>query len=284
MAFERSVLATARAFLFVPADRPERYARALASGPGVVVIDLEDAVAPDKKDAARAALEANFPGLPNEARQRTVVRVNPPGSAWADADLEVCRRLGEWGLGGLMCPKAESAEGLATCAKALHPTGVLIPLVESLRGLDAVDEIALAPRVLRLAFGHLDFQLDLGLSCTTEEAELTAVRLALVMASRRAGLVPPIDGVTVDLKDEARLQADALRAKRGGFGAKLCIHPLQVVGVQQAWAPTAQELEHARRVLAAAAASAGGAVSLDGRMVDAPVIQQAERLLGLAVR
>jgi citrate lyase subunit beta / citryl-CoA lyase len=279
MAAQRDVLASARTFLFVPADRPERYLRAAAAGPGAVVIDLEDAIAPGYKLAAREALEARFAELPIEVRLRTVVRVNAPTSdAWR-ADLEACRRLADLGLGGIMCPKAECLPDLACAAAHLSPTGVLIPLVESLQGWDGLEDIARAPQVVRLAFGHLDFQLDLGLTCGPDEAELTAVRMGLVMASRRARLAPPIDGVTVDIRDQARLQSDAARARRGGFGAKLCIHPTQVEAVQQAWCPTAQELEYARRVVAAAQASAGGVVSLDGRMVDAPVIQQAERLL-----
>ena len=106
-------------------------------------------------------------------------------------------------------------------------------------------------------------------------------RLSLAMASRRAHLAPPIDGVTVDLNDLPRLESDARRARRGGFGAKLCIHPSQVSVVRQALGPTPQEMAWARRVVAAAEAAAGGVVSLDGRMVDMPVVLQARRLLAL---
>jgi hypothetical protein len=127
-------------------------------------------------------------------------------------------------IAGVVLPKAERAADLARIAQAIGPSGVLVPLVESVAGLDAADELAGAPQVLRLAFGNLDFQADLGLACDGGEAELAPLRLALLMASRRAGLPAPIDGVTPDWRDAARLAADAARARRGGFGAK-AVHP-----------------------------------------------------------
>ncbi len=274
-------LALARTFLFVPADRPERYARALAAGPGAVIVDLEDAVAPDSKAQARTALAGGFAALAAEDRRRILVRVNAFATPWHADDRVLAERLCAQGLGGVMFPKAENAADLAPMVQAVGPSGILVPLIESVRGLDAIDVLAAAPRVLRLAFGHLDFQVDLGLSCDPDELELTSVRLALVMASRRADLAPPIDGVSVAWKDTARMEAETRRARRGGFGAKLCIHPTQVPIVQQALGPTPEELAWATRVVDAAQAAAGGAVSLDGRMVDMPVVLQARRLLAL---
>lgn len=277
----RNPLALARTFLFVPADRPERYARSLAAGPGAVIIDLEDAVAPDSKVQARKALAEGFAGLAAEDRSRVLVRVNSFATQWHEADRALVAELSLQGLGGVVFPKAENPADLAPVAEAVGRDGVLIPLIESVKGLDAVDAIAGAPRVLRLAFGHLDFQVDLGLSCELDESELTAVRLTLVMASRRANLALPIDGVTVEWKDAARMESDTRRARRGGFGGKLCIHPSQVSVVQQALGPTPDELAWAARVVDAAQAVAGGVVSLDGRMVDMPVVLHAQRLLAL---
>ena len=277
----RSPLALARAFLFVPADRPERYARALAAGPGAVIIDLEDAVAPERKVSARTALAEGFAARAGEDRGRGLGRVNAFATPWHEEDRALVKQLASQGLGGAVFPKAENLADLIPMSEAVGHGGVLIPLIESVKGLDAIDVVAGAPRVLRLAFGHLDFQADLGLSCGPDEAELTAVRLSLAMASRRAHLAPPIDGVTVDLNDLPRLESDARRARRGGFGAKLCIHPSQVSVVRQALGPTPQEMAWARRVVAAAEAAAGGVVSLDGRMVDMPVVLQARRLLAL---
>lgn len=280
-----TALALARAFLFVPADRPERHARALASGAGGVIVDLEDAVAPERKAAAREALAASFATLPGADRQRLLVRINAAGTPWHDDDcVQVGALVAQGLIAGVVLPKAERAAHLSRIAEAIGPKGVLVPLIESAEGLSAVDELAAGPQVLRLAFGNLDFQADLGLACDADEAELVPVRLALLLASRRANLPAPIDGVTPDWRDAQRLAADTARARRGGFGAKLCIHPDQVAPVQAALSPTTDELAWARRVIDAVHASGGGVVSLDGRMVDAPVVRLAERLLALEHR
>jgi citrate lyase subunit beta/citryl-CoA lyase len=277
-----STLALARAFLFVPADRPERHARALAAGAGGVIVDLEDAVALERKVAAREALTASFAALHAADRQRLLVRDNAAGTPWHDDDCVAVGALVAQGLiAGVVLPKAERAADLSRLAEAVGPRGLLVPLIESAAGLAAVDELAAGPQVLRLAFGNLDFQADLGLACDADEAELVPVRLALLLASRRANLPAPIDGVTPDWRDAQRLAADTARARRGGFGAKLCIHPDQVAPVHAALGPSADELAWARRVVDAIRASGGGVVSLDGRMVDAPVVRLAERLLAL---
>lgn len=276
-----AALALARTFLFVPADRPERYARALATGAGAVIVDLEDAVAPEQKSHAREQLAQGLAALPAADRQRLLVRVNACGTPWHEGDRALMAQLSAQGLAGVVLPKAESAADLSAMAIAIDPAGVLVPLIESAAGLAALEAIAGAPQVLRLAFGHLDFQADLGLACDAAEAELVPVRLALVLATRRAGLAAPIDGVTPDWRDTQRLEADARRARRGGFGAKLCIHPTQVPIVHAALGPSDDELAWARRVRDAAQAAGGGVVSLDGRMVDAPVVKLAERLLAL---
>ncbi|WP_418131579.1 CoA ester lyase [Variovorax sp. 375MFSha3.1] len=275
-------LSLARAFLFVPADRPERHARALATGAGGVIVDLEDAVAPERKVQAREQLAASFAALPTEDRRRLLVRINAAGTPWHDDDCAQIGALAAQGLiAGIVLPKAERAADLSRLAEAAGPSAALVPLIESAAGLAAVDELAAGPQVLRLAFGNLDFQADLGLACDADEAELVPVRLALLLASRRAGLAAPIDGVTPDWRDTARLTADTARARRGGFGARLCIHPDQVAPVHAELGPTAQELAWARRVVEAIRAAGGGVVSLDGRMVDAPVVRLAERLLAL---
>jgi citrate lyase subunit beta/citryl-CoA lyase len=276
-------LSLARAFLFVPADRPERHARALATGAGGVIVDLEDAVAPERKVQAREQLAASFAALPAGDRRRLLVRINAAGTPWHDDDRAQIGALAAQGLiAGIVLPKAERAADLSRLAGAAGPSAALVPLIESAAGLAAVDELAAGPQVLRLAFGNLDFQADLGLACDADEAELVPVRLALLLASRRAGLPAPIDGVTPDWRDAVRLAADTARARRGGFGAKLCIHPDQVAPVHAALGPTAQELAWARRVVEAMrTAGGGGVVSLDGRMVDAPVVRLAERLLAL---
>lgn len=275
-------LALARTFLFVPADRPERHARALATGAGGVIVDLEDAVAPERKATARSGLADSFAALPEADRKRLLVRINAGGTPWHEDDRAAVGKMVAQGfIAGVVLPKAEQLADLRQLAQAVGPRGVLVPLIESAAGLEAVNELAAAPQVLRLAFGNLDFQADLGLACDADEAELVPVRLALLLASRRAGLPAPIDGVTPDWRNAQRLSVDAARARRGGFGAKLCIHPDQVAPVHAALGPNAEELAWARRVIDAIRTAGGGVVSLDGRMVDAPVVRLAQRLLAL---
>lgn len=272
----RTALAHARTFLFVPATRPDRFAKALASGADAVIIDLEDAVAPADKGSARQALVQAWPGIGSADRHRLLIRINARGTDWQAGDLTALAALG---VTGVMVPKAETAADLITVAAALGPHCVLVPLVESAAGLMAVTALAGAPQVLRLAFGHLDYQVDLGMACDGAEVELIPARHAIVLASRVAGLPPALDGVTQDTGDATVAQADARRARRAGFGGKLCIHPAQVALVRSAFVPGADELAWAQRVLTAAASAGGRAFSLDGRMVDAPVIALAHRVL-----
>lgn len=269
-------LALARSLLFVPGNRPERFAKALASGADTVIIDFEDSVAPTEKLAARQMLKASWRDFSPAERARITVRINAAGTVWHEDDLLFLAKLGAVGV---VLPKAESASQLAHASALLGPSCPLVPLIESVAGLDALDTLARSPQVVRLAFGNLDFQADVAMACSTDESELAPVRLALVLASRRAELPAPIDGVTASLKDTAQLAFDAERSRRLGFGAKLCIHPSQVAPVNTAFSVTAAELDWAQRVMTAIDAAGGGVASLDGRMVDAPVMRHAQRLL-----
>ncbi len=269
------LLSQARSFLFVPGNRPERFAKALSSGADAVIVDLEDAVPLDAKDEARAALAAAWTGFNKAQRARLLVRVNPAGTPWHEADLAVLGHLP--GLGALMLPKAENPQQLD---HAFRASGVpVLPLIESAEGVGQMDAVARAPGVLRLGLGHIDLQADLHIICGPDEVELAPIRLAMVVASRRAGLPAPVDGVTTATTDAQVLAQDAQRSRRFGFGAKLCIHPAQVTGVHQALAPTEAECAWAERVLAAQAHARGGAFSVDGKMVDPPVLLLARQIL-----
>jgi len=268
----------ARSLLFVPATRPERFVKALDSGADGIIVDLEDAVAEGSKDSAREQLAEQLPQLSAVQLARTVVRVNALGTRWHDADIALLRAWVERGV-TVMCPKSEEAGALRGVAQQLGAGARIVALIESLAGLDAADALAREPQVVRLAFGHLDFQLDLGMRTTAEEPELAFARNALVAASRRAKLPAPIDGVTTDTGNAGRLAADARRARAFGFGGKLCIHPAQVVGVNDAFGYSEAEHAWARRVLDAAAKHGGDAFSLDGRMIDLPVMRAAEAIV-----
>jgi citrate lyase subunit beta / citryl-CoA lyase len=272
-----SVVRHARSLLFVPATKPERIVKALDSGADCIIVDLEDAVAEGSKDTAREQLAQHLARLTPAQLERTVVRVNAVGTPWHDADITLLR---DWAARGVavMLPKAEDAGAVRGVAHRLGEAARIVALVESLAGLDAADALAREPQVVRLAFGHLDFQLDLGMRATAEEPELAFARNALVAASRRARLPAPIDGVTIDTGNAERLAADARRARAFGFGGKLCIHPAQVAGVNEALGHSEAEQAWARRVLEEAAKHGGEAFSLDGRMVDLPVIRAAEAI------
>ena len=271
-------LAQARSLLFVPGNRPERFLKAAQSGADAVVLDLEDAVPLAQKDAARDAIGQQWAQL-LALQVPLVVRINAADSAAWPADLAALARLPQ--LAAVMVPKAESAETLRQAHHALAGVA-LLPLIESAAGYDALAPIAAAPGVLRLVLGHIDFMADTGLQCSDDERELAPLRFAIAMATRRQRLAPAIDGVTVAIDDAQRLREDTQRALRFGFGAKLCIHPRQVAELHAALSPSAEQLDWARRVLAADAASGGAAVQLDGRMVDAPVVLQARRTIARA--
>ena len=257
---------TQRSYLFVPGDRSERIAKARASGADAVIVDLEDAVAPANKAAARAAvvnaLDAAYP---------VVLRINGADTEWFDDDAKLAAHPG---VAAVMLPKAGSIDAVAALRAASGKA--VLALVETAAGMAGLPALA-AAGVARLAFGSIDFQLDLDIA--DDDLALLPFRMQLVLASRVANLPPPVDGVTTALDDAERIGADARRARSLGFGGKLCIHPKQVAIVNAAFSPAAAELEWARRVVAAAAAAGGAAVAVDGKMVDAPVLARARRLL-----
>lgn len=253
-------LADIRAPLFVPAHRPDRFAKAAGSGADAVILDLEDAVPAEAKADARAALAVGFTDIP------VLVRVNARGTPWHDADLAAVAALRP---AGVILPKAASADEVAAVQAA---TGVaVLALIESAEGL--ANARSIARKAARLVFGSIDFCADLG--AAHDRDVLLPARWELVLASRLAGIAAPIDGVTVTLDDPTACEDDARHARRLGMTGKLCIHPRQVEAVRQAFRPTEQELDWARRVLA----SGEGAVAVDGAMVDEPVRIRARAIL-----
>lgn len=262
-------------WLFVPGDRPERFAKAHAAGAHQVILDLEDAVSVATKPAAREAV-AQWVGDGRDAW----VRVNAPGSsAYAD---DVVAIKGSGAL-GVMVPKA-TVDGVRTARQDLGADVPLIALVESAVGLQEADRIARCDGVVTLAFGSIDFAVDIDAE-ETWEAMLFA-RSALVLAARAAGLTGPIDGVSTAVKDPEQAGRDAAAARALGFGGKLCIHPSQVVPVNVGFAPSAEQLDWALQI----AHAIGGverleeddlstALQVDGQMVDRPVVLRARRIL-----
>ena len=262
-------------YLFVPGNRPERFAKAIDSGADRVILDLEDAVAPDGKAAARSAIAEWMQGNSAHAG-RVLIRVNDAASVWHADDLALVSAVQSHCV---MLPKCEAAHQVAAVLACLPGDASVLPLIETARGLVAVHDIASAKGLARLAFGALDYMVDLDIGPGSLALDFAAAQIAV--ASRAAGLASPVAGVTPDL-DAARVSADMLHEASLGFGAKMCIHPLQLAAVRAALAPTAAELAWAQRVMQAWTASSGGAIQLDGKMVDRPVVLKAERILSLA--
>jgi len=263
-----------RTYLFVPGNRPERFAKALGSGADAIVLDLEDAVALGAKAEARDAIARWSAQASDADRARIVVRINDVHAGPFGDDLRLLREVR---IASVMLPKAESAAQVHA-VRAVVPEARVLALIESARGVANVADVTGAAGVARLVFGTLDYALDLDLDIADSPDGLAHAAGVLAVASRVADLSAPVAGVTPQFDDEQRLLADLEWARRHGFGAKLCIHPRQVAPIHVALAPSAQATEWARRVLDAEAASPGAA-QLDGRMIDRPVVLQAERTL-----
>lgn len=253
--------------LFVPGHRPERFAKAAASGADAIIIDLEDAVPPDAKDRARAELRADF-DIP------VIVRINAAGTPWHAADVEAVAALGG---AGLMLPKSEANDDLSSLLTHACRIPILV-LIETARGIADGRRIAAMKGVAGLVFGSIDYSADLG--CAHSREALLSARSELVLASRLAGKPAPIDGVTTVLNDDEVAEDDARYARDLGFGGKLCIHPRQIGPILSGFEPQEVEIAWARKVLA----SGSGAVAVDGVMVDEPVRIRARAIMARRAR
>ena len=262
---------TARSALFVPGDRPDRFDKAAASGADLVVIDLEDAVAPEHKETARAEAAGWISG-----GGRAAVRINGTGTDQYATD--VAALVEAPGLLAVIVPMAEDPHRLARVAQDVGAGVPLVALIETARGLAQAHRIAEVAAVARLGVGHLDLASDLR-SSTGRDAMLVP-RSTVVVASRAAGLPGPFEGVTTVLDDPSVCADDSAYAKDLGFAGKFAIHPRQVSVINTAFSPTRAEIDTARRVLAAA--GGGGVARVDGQMVDGPVVARAQRVLELA--
>ena len=258
-----------RSFLFVPGNRPERFEKAMKSGADVVILDLEDAVAPQHKQMARDAVAAWLaPDRP------VLIRVNAKGTPEYEKDVQLAKLRG---VAGIVLPKAESALDIIDLVGRARRRVSVYPLIETAKGIWNALEIAEAPFVCQLMFGTLDFCADVGME--PNGSELDQFRGQLSVISRVAGIRAPIDGVTQSIDDEEVLSAESTKGKRWGFGGKLCIHPKQIPVVNRCFGPSEAEFAWARRVCNAFEDADGAAVAVDGKMVDRPVFLRAQSIL-----
>jgi len=254
--------------LFTPADRPDRFDKGREASRGALILDLEDGVGPANKPTARDAAR-EWLGRGNAALVR-VNAVDTPAFADDVAALDSAK-----GFSAIVIPKAQSAADLEKVARA-WPGAALFPLIESPEGLARLGEIAAARGVVQLMLGALDMHAAVGMRFPQADF-ITYCRIQLALASRMARLAAPIDSPFPGFKDAEAVAQDAQAAAGLGFAAKLCIHPAQLEPVRNAFMPSDEELAWAKEVEAAAAS--GGAVSVRGAMVDAPVVSSARQLL-----
>ena len=271
-----------RSILFVPGNRADRFPRALAAGADAVVFDLEDGVEDGRKADARGAIAEWLAATP-ASRTARFVRVNASGSAWQAEDLVWLASVSGH-IDGVVLPKAESSADIERVA-ALAPAGCVIPLLETARGIIGAAAIASARATIpALLFGAEDFTAELGIPRTLDGEELLLARSQVVLAAAAIG-ADAIDAVFVDLAAPERLRQDAMRARALGFRGKMAIHPDQVATINGVFSPSADEIARARRLIDAADAArrqGEGAFRFEDRMVDAPVIARARRVLALA--
>ncbi|MFI2762653.1 HpcH/HpaI aldolase/citrate lyase family protein [Streptomyces echinatus] len=262
-------------WLYVPGDRPHVVAKALVAGADVVVIDLEDAVAPDRKEYARTATAELL------AQPRPVpvhVRVNALDGPWAAADLTALAGLP--GLSGLRLPKVTSPDQVRQAAVTTPVP--LYALLESALGIERAYAIATAHPALRgISLGEADLRADLGVRA---EAGLDWPRSRVVVAARAAGLAPPPQSVHPDIRDLDGLAASCAHGRALGFLGRAAIHPRQLPVIERAYLPTPAEIEHAETITKAAASDQGAQALPDGRFIDAAVVAMAQRTLSLTYR
>ena len=253
--------------LFVPANRPDRFAKAAGAGTDTIIIDLEDAVDASGKDEARAGVEAALPAVEGVS---VWLRVNGNETPWHAADMKIATSAR---LAGVMVPKAERAEQLQQIRARLCPDQNLVALIETARGVHAAHEVAAVSD--RLAFGAVDFSLEMNCRPTREACLLA--RSTIALASRIAGLPAPLDSVTTQTGDAGLVRDDAIHASDLGFGGKLLIHPAQIEPAREGFAPSEDELDWARGVVSGS--SNGEARAVSGEMVDLPVLERARGIL-----
>jgi citrate lyase subunit beta / citryl-CoA lyase len=281
-----------RSFLFAPGNHARRMEKALTLDADAVILDLEDACPIAEKVATRPLVVA---GLQRPRDCLGYIRVNPITTEFGYGDIVAVVRPG---VDGIVVPKIDTADQLRTVdwlvAQIEREQGMpaggldIIPIIETGAGVANIHAIAQAgTRVRRVAFGAGDFTLDMDIAWSRDEAEFMPYRSAIVLASRAAGLEPPIDTVWVDLPDKEGFAQSAARVRALGFQGKLCIYPDQIPVVNAAFTPSPEQVARARDIVAAferAEAEGSASITLNGQFIDYPFVYQAQRVLATMAR
>nr|WP_201567567.1 CoA ester lyase [Psychrobacter sp. JCM 18900] len=269
-----NIISQNKIWLFVPATRIDRVAKAFASGADAVIVDLEDAVALEDKADAREALQQYY----NSADYQPIwLRINKAGSKEFFKDIVLCQKMSN--LAGLLLAKAEQVADIESVYQLTNLA--VIALIESAMGLYQIDSMAKAVGLAAFSYGFLDLCNDLRVQVSTPAADIVAnqIRYQLILTSKVHQLSPPIDTVYSDCNDEVGLSARVNLWSQMGMSGMLCIHPKQVAVVQQALQPTDEALLFAQRVIEEYERSGQAVFKIDGEMVDAPVIERSRQLL-----
>lgn len=276
--FIHNDFANINSWLFVPATRIDRVAKAFASGADAVIVDLEDTVAVADKAQARLEIQDYCYSTETSASHKAIwLRINKIGSSESNKDLALCQQLPN--LAGIVLAKAEQAVDIEYVH---HYTNLpVIALIETALGLSQVDSMAGASGLLAFSYGFLDLCNDLNVQVSTPAADNIAnqVRYQLLLSSKVQGLLAPIDTIYPDFKDSKVLYDRVILWSQMGLSGMLCIHPKQVAVIQQSLQPSAAELDFAKRVVAEYERSYEAVFKIDGNMVDAPVIERCRQLL-----
>lgn len=282
-----------RSFLFAPGDNQRILDKVFTAGADAVVLDLEDAVAPAAKAAARETLRSNIEGLSPTDRPPIWVRINPVGSGmWRD---DLAAVVGPW-LSGIRIPKAQNPDAiekvadflvLREAAAGMDTGSVALTLtIESALGVRNCHELAQCDRVTNLCFGNIDFLADIGARDDEDGLAALYAHSRVVLASRVAGIRPPIAPVQTRLDDEVALRSSTEKFRNLGFFGRSCIHPKQLPIIHEVFTPTADEVAEAREIIATyetgLEGASGSEVTKSGQFVDIAVVKRAQAVLALA--
>jgi citrate lyase subunit beta/citryl-CoA lyase len=270
-----------RSLLFVPGDSDRKFAKGRDAGADVLILDLEDAVAPAMKDAARD-LVASWLGAADEIAAKLFVRVNPLDTGLTQADLAAVVRSG---LAGVLVPKANGAQDIATIAALIDPLEAAAGMVPGSVKIGSYTPPH--PRLIGLTWGAEDLAAAIGATVNKEAdgswTEPYRIARALCLFASASAGVTPVDTLYADFRDTAGLEADCRRARRDGFLGRIAIHPDQVETINRCFSPSSEDVAEARKIVAAFSAQPElGTIGIDGKMYDIPHLKAAQKTLAAA--
>lgn len=272
-----------RSLMFTPGTNKERLLKSVSSEADALLWDLEDAVHPDEKAAARAVIQEALDELEDKPAKPIFLRVNQYGTEWYAEDVKLARHEN---VNGIMLPKAESARQVQETWEGMGASGELIVLVETAVGIVRLEDIFSNPNVSGVAFGAIDYAVDADLTLTEAGLEAIYARSRIVTYAKAAGVEGIYDTVFADIHNTESLQKRAVSARALGFNGQMAVHPKQLETIHEVYSPSREDIDWAVKVLhhAEHEAKGAGVFMLDGKMVDRPIIEKAKQIYSAAER